>query len=544
MLAKDDRRICITVWCTFLLCALPGWGLFHVASKIQTEIQLDEGHLETTCIVMKFSRFEACCTQDAMKSKMTIIPGDGFKEGDYESCVPDGYYTHCFVTADGCSETHLSPKHFDHPPCLPHSTKVGDDFQCFASCQAKTFTMEADEANYHGMMLWFFVCALAMLVVTFSGSYLVMHFSHQDYLTRGMPVDMQTPLQKRRDPTITAGARSSFLSGPPTSARSSFLASPDDELTPPNHPMNDSGGSIVSFLSSPQAPSAMAKQKASENSSVSDRSFGGGAFDEWTTASTTTLSLESYEDSSSIRGVHPDLIVSHPYMRVKRVSIETIQLSSNSAQRSSLGGKDVDTTSTDFSDHPFVKKDPTRGTDSPRSSLKRKNTSSHKRRVTWSMGRFGGFLMKKFGKKKADEESPEYIDPEPPDPSRPRKRGLNGRRSNHSWTYGPSMDLSRTSASPHISFVDEPGRLGSTNDAAPGMTPSNAPNRPPPPDTPPPKPRISLLKERRSEVPRPPKDPPSQEVYGGADLPDVPGAHMQTMNANTQMNWTPYIKHF
>ena len=52
-LAKADRRICITVWCTFLLCALPGWGLFHVASKIQTEIQLDEGHLETTCTVMK-----------------------------------------------------------------------------------------------------------------------------------------------------------------------------------------------------------------------------------------------------------------------------------------------------------------------------------------------------------------------------------------------------------------------------------------------------------------------------------------------------------
>lgn len=463
MLAKADRRICITVWCTFLLCALPGWGLFHVASKIQTEIQLDEGHLETTCTVMKFSRFEACCTQDAMKSKMTILPGDGFQEGDYESCVPDGYYTHCFVTADGCSETHLSPKHFDHPPCLPHTTKVGDDFQCFASCQAKTFTMEADEANYHGMMLWFFVCALAMLVVTFSGSYLVMHFSHQDYLTRGMPVDMQTPLQKRRDPAITAGARSSFLSGPPTSARSSFLASPDDELTPPNHPMNDSGGSIVSFLSAPQTASAMVKQKASENSSVSDRSFGGGAFDEWTTASTTTL--------EGVEGV-------------------------------SLGGKDVDTTSTDLSDHPFVKKDPTRGTDSPRSSLKRKNTSSHKRRVTWSMG-----------KKKADEESPEYIDPEPPDPSRPRKRGLNGRRSNHSWSFGPSMDLSRTSARPHISFVDEPGRLGSTNDAAPGMTRSNAPNRPPPPDTPPPKPRISLLKERRSEVPRPPKDPPSQEVY-------------------------------
>eukprot|EP00493_Phyllostaurus_siculus_P002111 UN02123 len=90
-------------------------------------------------------------------------------------------------------------------------------------------------------MLWFFVCALAMLVITFSGSYLVMHFSHQDYLTRGMPVDMKTPLSKRRDPALTAGARSSFLSGASTSARNSFgLASPDDELTPPNHPMNDS----------------------------------------------------------------------------------------------------------------------------------------------------------------------------------------------------------------------------------------------------------------------------------------------------------------
>jgi len=503
MKVKADRRICITVWCTFLLCALPGWGLFHVASKIQTEIQLDEGHLETTCTVMKFSRFEACCTQDAMKSKMTIIPGDGFEEGEYESCVPDGYYTHCFVTADGCSQTHLSPKHFDDPPCLPHSTKVGDDFQCFASCQAKTFTLEADEANYHGMMFWFFVCALAMLIVTFSGSYLVMHFSHQDYLTRGMPVDMKTPLQPRRDLSLTMGARTSLLSSiPNASARSSLLATPDDELTPPN-PMNDSGGSIVSFLSTAQPNDVISKQKTSETSTVSDRSIGGGAFDEWTTASTTTLSLESVGDSSSSK-VHPDLIVSHPYMRLKRVSIETIHLSSNSAQGLSLGGKEVDTRrSTDLSDHPFVKKDPTRGSDSPRSSLKRKSTSSHKRRVTWSM---------------ADEESPEYIDPEPPDPCQPRKRGLNGRRPNHSWTYGPSMDRpSRSSDNDYkVRFEEpeEPGRLGSIKfDAAPGTNPSSTSKRPPPPDTPPPKPRISLLKKRRSEVPRPPKDPPSNELY-------------------------------
>lgn len=320
MLAKADRRIYIIIWCTLILCLLPAWGLFHVASTIQTDIQLDEGHLETTCTVMKFSRFEPCCTQEAVVSKMTIIPGDGFKEGEYESCVPDGYYTHCFVTADGCSATHLSPKHFDQPPCLPHSTKIGDSFECFASCQAKTFTMEPEEANYHGLMVLFFACAMTMLVVTFTGSYLVMHFSHQDYLARGGTLStLKTPLHQHDLSEILV----------PTAARTSLLVTPDEELTPPNG-MNDSGGSLVSFGSAAQkrniTPSVGggSDHTPTVSSAASVTSIGGGAFDEWATASNSTPqegenSVNSNQSSSHSSCNKRDPTMSSPRASGKRL---------------------------------------------------------------------------------------------------------------------------------------------------------------------------------------------------------------------------------
>jgi len=265
MLAKADRRIYLTAWCTFLLCLVPGWGLFHVATTIREDIQLDEGHLKTSCEVRKFTRFEPCCTKQATVSKMTIIPGDGFQEGEYQSCVPDGYYTHCFVMADGCDDTHLSPKYFDEPPCLPHDTKVGDTFQCYASCQAKNFTLATEEPNYHGLMFLFFGCAFAMLLITFSGSYMVIHWSNENEGVRGDTLN--TPLQTHRSIRSWMTNRSSLFS----SDSSQYYRSRDaDELTdvqPPNA-MRESGGSLLSYVPG----------RIWSDDIKSEHSIGGGSF--------------------------------------------------------------------------------------------------------------------------------------------------------------------------------------------------------------------------------------------------------------------------
>lgn len=155
---------------------------------------LDKLSIDTTCTVVKFSRFEPCCTRDAQISKMTIIPGDEFESGEYTECIPDGYYTHFFVLADGCGNIHLSPLHFDHPPCVRHDIKIGDNFQCNASCQSKTYTME-DVINYDSdnmSLTRFFVYCISLVLVIIVGVYLLLHCrSHRNKL-----YTLETPFQQ------------------------------------------------------------------------------------------------------------------------------------------------------------------------------------------------------------------------------------------------------------------------------------------------------------------------------------------------------------
>jgi len=401
MLLKTDHRIYFVVSCTLICCLFPAYFLVHYASAIQQDIRIEQGHLETTCTVMKFSKFEPCCTDEALESIRTIRPGDGFQEVEYQSCIPDGYFTHCFVTADDCGDNHLSPNHFEDPPCLPSSIAKGDQMECYANCQSRTYTFEVEEFHYGGLMAKFFLCAFIMLLVTFAGSYLVMYISHQERFKRNIdqtPLrnSFKFPLDKRRDPAneiqpyFKNCAKCNILS--PCGALSitssdmvtnqnvhehSVFARSDDGTSTGNSSVLSIGGSVTSEK---EELLSWMKRKPFSTRTIEELSIGGSTFDDNTVSDLPIVPQPSFKES---------------IMKSEIISIEDRRIST---QKTTITIGQA-----------FTKRDPTMSSNPNLLS----EVSSHKRRsrVTWS------------------QDEVEYIDPERSRQSSPRDRRRRKRES-------------------------------------------------------------------------------------------------------------------